>query len=82
MRNLAESLLARLTTRTRAAAILGDLLELSATRGRLWFWTTYARTLLSLGWRTAPAAFVLAFASMGGDDRSRYQRPRALPHSG
>jgi hypothetical protein len=61
---LAEALLARITGPTRAAAILGDLLELSATRGRLWFWTAYARTLLSLGWRTAPAAFLLAFASM------------------
>lgn len=36
---LAEALLARITGPTRAAAILGDLLELSATRGRLWFWT-------------------------------------------
>ena len=64
MPNLAEALLARITGPARAAAILGDLLELSATPGRLWFWTAYARTLLSLGWRTAPAAFLLAFASM------------------
>jgi hypothetical protein len=58
-----EWLLARLTTPDRAAAILGDLEELSATRGRLWFWTTYARMLISLGWRT-PVAFVLAIVGM------------------
>jgi hypothetical protein len=58
-----ELLLARLTDRTRAAAILGDLLELSATRSRLWFWTTYARTLISLGWRT-PVALACGVVSM------------------
>jgi DNA-binding PadR family transcriptional regulator len=58
-----EWLLARLTDPTRAAAILGDLVELAATRGRLWFWTTYARTLISLGWRT-PLAFVAGCASL------------------
>jgi hypothetical protein len=63
----AEWLLARLTTPTRAAAILGDLLELSATRGRLWFWTAYTRTLIALGWRT-PIALVAAYAC----DRSRW----------
>ena len=59
---IAEWLLARLTDPTRAAAILGDLTEMAAIRGRLWFWTAYARTLISLGWRT-PVAFVLALAS-------------------
>lgn len=56
-----EWLLARLTDPTRAAAIMGDLLELSATRGRLWFWTNYLRALISLGWRTGAPAFILAF---------------------
>jgi hypothetical protein len=60
---IAEWLLARIAGCDRAAAIMGDLLELSATRGRLWFWTAYARTLISLGWR-APVAFVFAMASM------------------
>jgi hypothetical protein len=32
-----EAILARFTPRDRAASILGDLTELSATRGRLWF---------------------------------------------
>ena len=57
MPNLAESVLARLTDPTRAAAIYGDLLELAATRGRLWFFAAYARTLLALGWRIPVALF-------------------------
>jgi hypothetical protein len=59
----AEWLLARLTGPERAAAIYGDLEELSATRGRLWFWTTYVRTLIDLGWRT-PVAFLIAIVSV------------------
>jgi hypothetical protein len=55
-----EWLLARIAGPTRAAAILGDLLELSATRGRLWFWIAYVHTLVSLGWR-APVAFLCAY---------------------
>jgi hypothetical protein len=62
MQSLPEWLLARLTTPDRAAAILGDLTEMAATRGRLWFWTAYARTLITLGWLT-PVAFVLALAA-------------------
>src|ERR1035437_8801804 len=57
---LTEALLARVTDSTRAAAILGDLEELAATRGRLWFWTAYARTIISLAWRP-PAAFLLGY---------------------
>jgi len=40
---------------------MGDLLEVSASRGRLWFWTAYTRTLIALGWRT-PVAFLCAYA--------------------
>jgi len=58
-----EWLLARIAGRERAAAIMGDLEELAATRSRLWFWTAYARTLVTLGWRT-PVAFVVAMVSM------------------
>jgi hypothetical protein len=55
----AEGLLARITDRTRAAAILGDLTEMAATRGRLWFAAAYLRTLIILGWRS-PVALVAA----------------------
>lgn len=57
---LAEWLLTRLTGPTRAAAIMGDLTEMAATRSRLWFWAAYVRALVSLGWRTGGAAFILA----------------------
>jgi hypothetical protein len=53
-----ESLLALITGSERAAAILGDLTEMAATRGRLWFWTAYARTLVALTWRIVLALFV------------------------
>ncbi len=59
--SLLESLLALFAGRARAAAIYGDLTEMAATRGRLWFWLAYTRTLVSLGWRT-PVAFVAGLA--------------------
>ena len=58
MPNLLESLLALITTPARAAAILGDLTEMAATRGRLWFWFAYARTLAILSWRIVVAVVV------------------------
>ena len=53
-----EWLLARLTTPDRASAILGDLAEMAATRGRLWFAAAYLRTLFSLTWRIVLALFI------------------------
>jgi hypothetical protein len=37
---------------------MGDLTEMAATRGRLWFFAAYARTLFSLTWRIVLALFV------------------------
>jgi hypothetical protein len=54
----AESLLALFAGSDRAAAILGDLTEMAATRGRLWFVAAYARTLVSFTWRIVLALFV------------------------
>jgi hypothetical protein len=54
----AESLLALFAGRDRAAAMMGDLTEMAATRGRLWFFAAYARTLVSLTWRIVLALFV------------------------
>jgi hypothetical protein len=54
----AESFLALIAGRDRAAAILGDLTEMAATRGRLWFAAAYLRTLLALTWRIVLALFV------------------------
>jgi hypothetical protein len=61
---LLERVLARFTTPDRAASILGDLLETSHTKGKLWFWVSFARVLLSLAWR-APAAWFGAYAAGG-----------------
>jgi len=62
-----EIVLALTMGRTRAAAIYGDLVELAGTRNRAWFWLTYARTLISLTWRTTLAflAGCMAFDLLG-----------------
>jgi len=62
----AEWMLERAAGDVRGVAIYGDLLELAATRGRVWFWMAYVRTLVALVWRTA-AAFAcgtVVFAAM------------------
>ena len=59
--SLTESLLALFAGRARAAAIYGDLTEMAATRGTLWFLAAYARTLFSLTWRIV---FALAVADI------------------
>jgi len=66
MRNVppAEWFLSQDIGKERAAAIMGDLEELATTRGRLWFWAEYIRTLMSLGWRTGGSAFILAMVCM------------------
>jgi hypothetical protein len=57
-RPFAEFLLALFADHARAAAIYGDLLELSAIRGHLWFVATYTRTLFTFTWRIVLALFV------------------------
>src|ERR1035438_4907636 len=54
----AEVFLALIAGPARAAAIMGDLTEMAATRGRLWFVAAYARTLVSFTWRIVLALFV------------------------
>jgi len=58
----ADALLALFAGRERAAAIMGDLTEMKATRDRLWFATAYVRTFVSLTWRIVLA---LAIATAG-----------------
>jgi hypothetical protein len=53
-----EWLLALIARHDRAAAIMGDLAEMAATRGRVWFAAAYARTLVSLTWRIVLGLFV------------------------
>ena len=49
--NIAEWILALVTTRDRAASTVGDLAEGAATRGVVWFWSGVLRTAASLLWR-------------------------------
>jgi hypothetical protein len=73
-----EWLLACLTDNERATAILGDLTEMAATRGRLWFAAAYLRTLISLTWRTA-VAFLLGVASLAAFYRLNIFYIRHIP---
>lgn len=57
----AEWLLRCAADEDRGTAIYGDLTEMAVTRGDVWFWFEYARTLVALTWRTI-AGFVLGFA--------------------
>ena len=47
-----EWIIARLTDRSRAAAIVGDLFEGAAEQGTVWFWLSVTGILLSLSWRS------------------------------
>jgi len=58
--SIAEWIVRRCTSEKRAAAIVGDLLELKPQKGILWFWLSLARVVISLGWRQ-PLAFAAAF---------------------
>ncbi len=60
--SLPESLLGLFAGRDRAAAIYGDLTEMAAARGRLWFAAAYVRTLVSFTWRVVVALFVADIA--------------------
>jgi hypothetical protein len=56
----AEWILCRLTTKERAASMVGDLVEIAKQKGKLWFWFSVAGVALSLFWRR-PIAFFAAF---------------------
>ena len=52
---VAEWILAQVTSRQRAAAVIGDLLEKVPVRGVLWFWWSVATTAVALVWRDVTA---------------------------
>jgi hypothetical protein len=56
----AEWIIARLTDRSRAASIIGDLLEAAGGDKTLWFWWSVTGVVLSLVWRSL-VAFGAAF---------------------
>ena len=57
---IAEWLIGRFTTESRAASIVGDLAEARQQRGSRWFWLSFAQVTLALMWRR-PFAFFAAF---------------------
>lgn len=56
--SFAEWIIARFTTKARAASIVGDLLEAVPKKGKLWFWLSTAQVVVSLTWRHALALAV------------------------
>jgi hypothetical protein len=63
---IAEWIVSRFTGKKRAAAIVGDLLELAPQKGRLWFWFALAGVVVSLAWRrplALAAALCVYFAA-------------------
>lgn len=65
--SIAEWILARFTSRSRAASTVGDLLEASHHKGIVWFWLAIAAILLSFVWRRSlalGAALCLGFFSL------------------
>lgn len=59
----AEWLLRRVTSRERAAAQVGDLLEEAASRGAGWFWRAVLGAFLRQGWREITAVGLAAWAA-------------------
>ena len=53
---IAEWLLVLVTSRERAASIVGDIMESSATRGRIWWWSAVLRAASSLLWGSFAAS--------------------------
>ena len=47
---IAEWILVLVTSRERAASIVGDMMESAATHGRVWFWSSVLRAAASLLW--------------------------------
>ncbi|MGA7238278.1 MAG: hypothetical protein WBY44_21510 [Bryobacteraceae bacterium] len=65
--NIAEWILALVTSHDRAASTVGDLTEGAATRGVVWFWSGVLRTAASLLWRDVAGrpARLIGLAGLG-----------------
>lgn len=62
--SIAEWMIALFTSKKRAAAIVGDLLELRPQKGTLWFWLSLTEVTAAHGWRPV-LAFIAAFYAGG-----------------
>jgi hypothetical protein len=56
----AEWVLCRFTKKDQATSIIGDLVEIAAKKGPLWFWLSVCGVSVTLGWRQV-LGFVAAF---------------------
>jgi hypothetical protein len=61
--SLAEWILRCCTSRSRAASIVGDLVELRPQKGLFWFWISLAGAVMRLLWRPALALVAAFYAS-------------------
>jgi hypothetical protein len=71
--SFAEWLLARFMGKSRAASIVGDLLELKLQKGKLWFWLALCRVVFTHAWRRPPAFIAAFYCGMWALDR--FQMP-------
>jgi hypothetical protein len=60
---LAEWLLSRAAGKDRAAAIIGDLVEIAQRKGRAWFWLAVIRIVLAHLWRPALGVVLAVYST-------------------
>jgi hypothetical protein len=81
--SIAEWMLRRVTTRDRAASIMGDLVELKSQQGPIQFWLSIAGVLFSTAW-SWPLAFLAAFYganwTFSGLQKAAFGIPFDSPH--
>lgn len=61
---VAEWIVGRFIPGERAAAVLGDLTELKAEKGAIWFWLSVLRVLIAFSWRSVLGTLVAFY--LGG----------------
>jgi hypothetical protein len=61
--SIAEWIVSRFTSRSRAASVVGDLVEVKPHKGVFWFWASLAGIILSLTWRSFVALMVAFYAA-------------------
>jgi hypothetical protein len=81
--SIAEWMLRRVTTRDRAASIMGDLVEAKSQQGPIQFWLSIAGVLFSTAW-SWPLAYLAAFYganwTFSGLQMSAFGMPFDSPH--
>lgn len=76
---VAEWMVGRWAGKKRAAAIVGDLVELKPQKGSLWFWLSVVGVMLSLSWRHYVAVMAALAAAYAASVASNTVGSRVLP---